>query len=84
MFFGGLFMACLLYRNWYYDAFVSGPASPLRSLLMTYRVAACHGIPWLDPADWISRRSVRACSSEEHVEYTFWGCSLHSFVAASL
>jgi len=24
MFFGGLFMAYLLYRNWYYDAFVSG------------------------------------------------------------
>src|SRR5579859_7170640 len=23
MFFGGLFMAYLLYRNWYYDAFVS-------------------------------------------------------------
>ena len=24
MFFGGLFMAYLLYRNWYYDAFVAG------------------------------------------------------------
>ena len=23
MFFGGLFMAYLLYRNWYYDAFVA-------------------------------------------------------------
>ena len=24
MFFGGLFMAYLLYRNWYYEAFVAG------------------------------------------------------------
>ena len=24
MFFGGMFMAYLLYRNWYYDAFVAG------------------------------------------------------------
>jgi cytochrome c oxidase subunit 3 len=24
MFLGGLFMTYLLYRNWYYDAFVSG------------------------------------------------------------